>query len=136
MADYYDCLPIVGSSVEIALPKLSLWAYEIDSNAVEILDIAYKLQNKILWKECAIYLVGAWRTHLPLAENKRAFAVLKGLRQKLQYKVKVLYQRLALISSFPPADEVDSIFSAWDLSSHSRFVVSFFHPPLIIPTFC
>lgn len=131
MADYYDSLPIVRFVTETAVSKSVFWSLDIESNAIDLLPIAYTLQNKVLWKECLIYLVGAWRTPLPHFEtqsdsNQRILAVMKRVRTRLQNKLRRLHHHLLWSLDEPSkCREVGSVFSAWVLDDYSRFLVSF-----------
>jgi hypothetical protein len=62
MADYYRCIPCLSTALDgslLASPKLTA---SLQRDCCKLLPVAKKLQNKILFKECLVHVVGPWNS--------------------------------------------------------------------------
>jgi hypothetical protein len=60
MADYYRCIPCLSVALDGSLLASPGLTGPLQRDCCELLPVAQKLQNKILFKECLIHVVGPW----------------------------------------------------------------------------
>lgn len=67
LADFYRALPILSATIVTALigspifTRKNKYSTEFALRAHELLFIAEKLRNKVLWTECFVHVVGRWK---------------------------------------------------------------------------
>lgn len=68
MADYYCGLPILSRSLDLAMSKSYFFSWrELNKHALTVINLAVKLRNATLFRECIIHLSGPW--HKPCFWN-------------------------------------------------------------------
>lgn len=131
MADFYDSLPILRHATSIALSEspdlLQDLAHNIQHEEADMLDLAVKLQERSLYLECFIYIVGDWKTPLPEVAGD-VKDVIKKQREELLIKVERVWKMIRLDST--GKGPVDRVFSPLSIDDFVVFSVS---APLLSP---
>jgi hypothetical protein len=60
MADYYRCIPCLSVALDGSFLRSPKLTSSLQETCVQLLPVATKLQNKYLFKECLIHVVGPW----------------------------------------------------------------------------
>ncbi|CAG8962363.1 hypothetical protein HYFRA_00014160 [Hymenoscyphus fraxineus] len=93
LADYYRCLPTLSVAVSASLcSSPSCLTINLPENSLELLDVAAKLRNKVLFKECLIYLVGSFHeTKYRSIQNKTLRCLAEQAHRSLKLKIAELH---------------------------------------------
>ncbi|CAG8980147.1 hypothetical protein HYALB_00013502 [Hymenoscyphus albidus] len=136
LADYYRCLPNLSVAASASLYRSPGIMSGFPNHCLELVDVAAKLRNKILFKECLIYLVRAF--HDPMYQRIRdqklrlfAEQTHRALKSKIAEHhlstfdvVAMHYNPNRTIESRGYADlGVSSILLAWGTKDQSRRAV-------------
>ncbi|TVY51273.1 hypothetical protein LCER1_G006000 [Lachnellula cervina] len=95
LADFYRVLPVVSNALNGVFYESLPFSSSISESCVELLDAAFKLRNKTLFKECFIHVMGPWskpRFHSLKAQELKDLAI----RAQLQLNTKIMEIQLAL----------------------------------------
>ena len=99
LADYYCALPALSSSLYVALFDKKGVAKEIPTRARQLLPLAYKLRQPLLFRECMIHVVGSLKDDCGrLYDNQVLDNAVKVQYGRLCHKIAMTFYRLNFCS--------------------------------------
>ncbi|KAF7919806.1 hypothetical protein BELL_0052g00060 [Botrytis elliptica] len=114
MADYYCCLPAVSNNLFACFDQSD--NEYVAENAVRLLDIAYKLRQPLLFKDCLIYVAGYMprdSENSPHVCNRVIFDVVMIVRNEINRRV-VEAQQLLMLSK-PSKERSRLLGHCWEV---------------------
>ncbi|KAF7917925.1 uncharacterized protein EAE98_009953 [Botrytis deweyae] len=114
MADYYCCLPAVSHNLFACFDQSD--NKYVAENAVRLLDIAYKLRQPLLFKDCLIYVAGYMprdSENSPHVCNRVIFDVVMIVRNEINRRV-VEAQQLLMLSK-PSKERSRLLGHCWEI---------------------
>jgi hypothetical protein len=98
LAEYYRCLPAVANSITGPIFTTPSFIPSIPSNPCALLDAAYKLRHKALFRECFIHVMGpASAPRFNKVEDRSLKLMAIHVHNKFQAKLLSVHQALLRI---------------------------------------
>jgi hypothetical protein len=95
LADFYGALPETSKAITSSLFASQAFTASIPENCVKILELSYKLRNKVLFKECGIHCTGPWRRpKYPLLEDPILRGLCETVYQRILQQIGLFFQEL------------------------------------------
>ncbi|KAJ8065886.1 hypothetical protein OCU04_004987 [Sclerotinia nivalis] len=117
MADYYRCLPAVSHNLLACFSQTNNYDYIVDYS-VPLLEIAYKLRQPLLFKDCLIYVAG----HMPPGATEPPYfckKVLSDVVMKARNEVnrRVVQCQREIMVSAPNEERSKLLGQCWESGS-------------------
>jgi hypothetical protein len=88
MADYYRCIPCLSVSLDGSLLSSPGLTSSLPRDCCELLTVATKLKNKLLFKECLIHVVGPWSSPRSQSlEDPLLIQIAQATREEILLKI-------------------------------------------------